>query len=871
MLLGPVATGHLGDTHTVPCDRGAEFYLSPTQAITHCQTFREVLDLLDDFRLRNKMMPNVPNMATAMHRIASTGVSEPQQVINDPHFQRLVLDVERCLQENPQMFGEQHLANVVWGAAKLRLLREPLFNLVKAEVLSGNRNLSEFTPQQLAAIAWSYAMVNFDAPQLFEAVQMEAARQPQLAEMLQKAGLLRGNDSMIGTKPAGRGAAPHMNATQWPGLPQSQRPPGPMQGNHPPFSRPPPSESNGHAFSSIASNRPPPPHNLVGPNYSSSAPSSAGFSNQQNMQSTPSLLVQPQPQQPIQSQAPFQQLAAEQHAYPSTSIGSNSRLPATDSETTDQVAAAAEKHKREMEERQRAVLGDEDGGPTCPLCCEEMESTDLALLPCPCGYQICLLCLHKIRNEGNKQCPACRSEYEEEKFRQKDPPMTKKEEPTKDDGGWETGGKKKSSNKKQPALSFPGFNPKVADMIIQCHDLGIVTRGELDDRVMEDLRALPERGAIAVLSEFMKKDMSRIRNKSAFVNGIIERVQKELTNERLLQKGDVVERPQNFGGWQHGPPGGGAYEQRSRALSDEGIRGGPPFAGPVGRGGGRGNPNWFSRQQNDMGSVINGMAGLDVVGHVPSVNQIAPEVQEKARMQVEQFLQSRNQQQQLAAHHFPPFPPPQNAPHHSAPMNYSNVAPGPLPSGFPPKNNRDVDQFPGYRSHQPRHASSEDPGALAGSRILALIQGGGENKPPQEHAGKQHPPMYMRNVNGGIGSRTHGGGILPNPVQGAESYGRKYEAYTRDAEVEGWNSNVGEYEEGSPSGEEETPTQRMDRCYQCGRDRLCEIDQTDGNFYCTDCWGAFEVEVLRETTAQQSSRSSRSGRGGSRLEMSTPT
>jgi len=206
-------------------------------------------------------------------------------------------------------------------------------------------------------------------------------------------------------------------------------------------------------------------------------------------------------------------------------------------------------------------------------------------------------------------------------------------------------------------------------------------------------------------------------------------------------------------------------------------------------------------------------------------------------------------------------------------MNYSNVAPGPLPSGYPPKNSRDVDQLQGYRSHQPRHASSEDPGALAGSRILALIQGGGENKPPQEHAGKQHQPMYMRNVNGSIGSRTHGGGILPNPapnaMQGPENYGRKYEAYARDAEVEGWD--VGEYEEGSPSGEEEAPTQRMDRCYQCGRDRLCEIDQTDGNFYCTDCWGAFEVEVLRESTAQQSGRSGRSGRGGSRLEMTTPT
>jgi hypothetical protein len=41
-------------------------------------------------------------------------------------------------------------------------------------------------------------------------------------------------------------------------------------------------------------------------------------------------------------------------------------------------------------------------------------------------------------------------------------------------------------------------------------------------------------GAIAVLSEFMKKDMTRIRNKSAFVNGIIDRVQKELAHDKVM-------------------------------------------------------------------------------------------------------------------------------------------------------------------------------------------------------------------------------------------------------------------------------------------------------------------------------------------------
>ena len=34
----------------------------------------------------------------------------------------------------------------------------------------------QFSPQQLANVAWSYAKVNVDAPQLFEAIGREAAR-----------------------------------------------------------------------------------------------------------------------------------------------------------------------------------------------------------------------------------------------------------------------------------------------------------------------------------------------------------------------------------------------------------------------------------------------------------------------------------------------------------------------------------------------------------------------------------------------------------------------------------------------------------------------------------------------------------------------
>ena len=72
-----------------------------------------------------------------MHRIASTGSQEAadrERVIHDSRFQQLVVCVETNLKNSPESFGEQHLANVVWGAAKLRLQREPLFNFVQREV-----------------------------------------------------------------------------------------------------------------------------------------------------------------------------------------------------------------------------------------------------------------------------------------------------------------------------------------------------------------------------------------------------------------------------------------------------------------------------------------------------------------------------------------------------------------------------------------------------------------------------------------------------------------------------------------------------------------------------------------------------------------
>jgi len=59
---------------------------------------------------------------------------------------------------------------------------------------------------------------------------------------------------------------------------------------------------------------------------------------------------------------------------------------------------------------------DSEGDPdiSCPLCLEEMDNSDCRFKPCPCGYQICRFCWHRIREEGNERCPACRKIYTDE-------------------------------------------------------------------------------------------------------------------------------------------------------------------------------------------------------------------------------------------------------------------------------------------------------------------------------------------------------------------------------------------------------------------------------------------------------------------------
>jgi len=73
---------------------------------------------------------------------------------------------------------------------------------------------------------------------------------------------------------------------------------------------------------------------------------------------------------------------------------------------------------------------DEEG--VCPLCMEEMDTTDQTFLPCACGYQMCLYCFNHVKENLNGQCPACRSPYDTNNYRFKAEPLPKRHKEKKD-------------------------------------------------------------------------------------------------------------------------------------------------------------------------------------------------------------------------------------------------------------------------------------------------------------------------------------------------------------------------------------------------------------------------------------------------------
>ena len=53
----------------------------------------------------------------------------------------------------------------------------------------------------------------------------------------------------------------------------------------------------------------------------------------------------------------------------------------------------------------------------CPICVEKFEELELRFYPCPCGYRVCAMCIHLIREKADGKCPNCRELYVEDRQR----------------------------------------------------------------------------------------------------------------------------------------------------------------------------------------------------------------------------------------------------------------------------------------------------------------------------------------------------------------------------------------------------------------------------------------------------------------------
>jgi hypothetical protein len=51
----------------------------------------------------------------------------------------------------------------------------------------------------------------------------------------------------------------------------------------------------------------------------------------------------------------------------------------------------------------------------CPICTEKFEELELRFNPCPCGYRICAMCVHLIKEKTDGKCPSCRALYSQDR------------------------------------------------------------------------------------------------------------------------------------------------------------------------------------------------------------------------------------------------------------------------------------------------------------------------------------------------------------------------------------------------------------------------------------------------------------------------
>ena len=99
---------------------------------------------------------------------------------------------------------------------------------------------------------------------------------------------------------------------------------------------------------------------------------------------------------------------------------------------------------------------------------EDLDETEKLFIPCPCGFQLCLFCYGKIKEQesgepGARLCPGCRKEFGEPAYKERPgkeikrrdskqteskpeskPAVKPKAPPPRQSGGGKQGGKRRA-------------------------------------------------------------------------------------------------------------------------------------------------------------------------------------------------------------------------------------------------------------------------------------------------------------------------------------------------------------------------------------------------------------------------------------------
>ena len=90
------------------------------------------------------------------------------------------------------------------------------------------------------------------------------------------------------------------------------------------------------------------------------------------------------------------------------------------------------------------------------------------------------------------------------------------------------------------AAAAQPMRPAVRKQLAECYGSGRCRAGELDDRVLQSLACLSERDGIAALAEFMRADMAKIRNKSAYLSCVVQRIKEGGVHPRAPATGPLI-------------------------------------------------------------------------------------------------------------------------------------------------------------------------------------------------------------------------------------------------------------------------------------------------------------------------------------------